>query len=187
MRFARTDDNYIRTSDGEPFYFLDAREDEIKLDVIAHHLAQITRFTGATKEPYSVAQHSCLVADYLGRTQGNQAALVGLLHDASEAYLNDVSKPLKMQPFMAGYRMAEAKLQATIFRAFGLPTDHGPWLKEADELVYHAEVRDLLPGAHVLHRDLARDFPTIHPWLAHAAEEHFLQLFDRYSDATEVR
>ena len=63
---------------------------------IAHHLAIINRFAGATVRPYSVAEHSLFcseIAQRHGCTLGLQMA--ALMHDAHEAYVGDVSSPVK--------------------------------------------------------------------------------------------
>ena len=63
---------------------------------IAHSLAQINRFTGHASRPYSVAEHSLLVADLaLGEQASASVQLAALLHDAHEAYTGDVSSPVK--------------------------------------------------------------------------------------------
>lgn len=63
---------------------------------IAHSLAQINRFTGHASRPYSVAEHSLLVADLaLGAGASASVQLAALLHDAHEAYAGDVSTPVK--------------------------------------------------------------------------------------------
>lgn len=63
---------------------------------IAHSLSQINRFTGHASRPYSVAEHSLLVADLaLGAKASASVQLAALLHDAHEAYTGDVSSPVK--------------------------------------------------------------------------------------------
>lgn len=63
---------------------------------IAHALAQINRFTGHCKRPYSVAEHSVLVSTIAaGEGASLDAQLAALLHDAHEAYTGDVSSPAK--------------------------------------------------------------------------------------------
>lgn len=63
---------------------------------IAHALAQINRFTGHCKRPYSVAEHSVLVSSIAaGEGASISAQLAALLHDAHEAYTGDVSSPAK--------------------------------------------------------------------------------------------
>lgn len=97
-------------------YPLDPREYEINIEDIAHHLSMQCRFAGACKFHYSVAQH----AIYVSQQVPKEWALWGLLHDASEAYLGDLVRPLKLTAFGAGYQVHERRLQIAICKKFGL-------------------------------------------------------------------
>ena len=71
--------------------------DDINIEDIAHNLSQICRFTGSTPGFYSVAEHSCIVADMVsGYDEGSMHyMLTALLHDAHEAYIGDIIRPIK--------------------------------------------------------------------------------------------
>lgn len=109
---------------------------------IAYHLSHISRFTGSVG-PYSVAQHSCLVHDILPADK----QLAGLLHDASEAYLNDITRPMKVAlvSIHQGVRLAfdclTARFDKVIAGKFGLPEtfSHDSEVKRADETMLHTE------------------------------------------------
>ena len=74
--------------------------DEVLLEDIAHHLAIINRYNGASSKPYSVAQHSVKCAQLAEAAKlGPLVAMGALLHDAQEAYLGDVVKPIKSRVF----------------------------------------------------------------------------------------
>lgn len=88
--------------------------DTISLLDIAHNLARINRFNGATKIPYSVADHSVWVS----KAVPEEHALAGLLHDASEAYLGDIVAPLK--PLLRDYCYLEERFDRTISDVFGV-------------------------------------------------------------------
>ena len=88
---------------------------DLCIEDIAHALSNICRFTGHCRAFYSVAQHSLEMAARLPRP----LQLAGLLHDASEAYLCDVARPLKQRPEFAFYRAAEAHLQTAILHRLG--------------------------------------------------------------------
>lgn len=105
--------------------------EDVRLPDIAHALSQINRYTGHTIRPYSVAEHCVTVS----RLCQPEHALWGLMHDASEAYLGDVSRPLKS--LLPDYRVLEQGVQRIIAQAF-----HLPWPIPQD--VHHCDVRALL-------------------------------------------
>lgn len=67
---------------------------QIYINDIAHHLSMICRFNGATSRFYSVAEHSFWCSVWCDRYNPD-TALAALLHDAAEAYVGDISAPLK--------------------------------------------------------------------------------------------
>ncbi len=81
----------ITTHSGLNFNLEAPTQDSICIEDIAHHLGHLCRFTGAIDRFYSVAEHSVWVSHMVPK----HFALLGLLHDGTEAYLGDVSKPLK--------------------------------------------------------------------------------------------
>lgn len=114
---------------------LDLRHEDVDIRDIAHHLACINRFCGGARVPVNVACHSYYVSQLVPREHRLQA----LLHDASEAYLGDVTKWLKESPAMAAYREAETHAERTIFRVFGCAEEMHPTVVEADRLMVRLE------------------------------------------------
>ncbi|MFZ5650132.1 MAG: phosphohydrolase [Bacillota bacterium] len=111
--------NWIETYTGKKFYPLDPRPEDVCIEDIAHSLAMQCRFNGHTRVFYSVAEHSVLMARELALLgYGKTVQLYGLLHDAAEAYLCDLPRPIKQE--LNQYRTAEIKLQRTILNALGL-------------------------------------------------------------------
>jgi hypothetical protein len=121
--------------------------EQINLADIAHHLSHVCRFGGAVREFYSVAEH-CVYVSYLVRPE---LAALGLFHDATEAYLGDVIKPLKN--CLPQYRDLEHIWAAAVAARFGLASLEHPEVKTADVAAVQAERRDLLP------QTLAADAP----------------------------
>lgn len=109
---------------------------------IAHNLARVCRFGGAVDEYYSVASHSVYVARELERA-GHGACTVrsGLLHDAAEAYLGDMTSGLKR--LMPEYRALEHRFNRAIEDRFYVLFAHDAAIKMADLRARLAEVRDL--------------------------------------------
>ena len=132
---------YVSTFLGNRFYFCDPRIDDVHIEDIAHGLAFQCRFNGQTRAFYSVAQHSLLVA----RLVPSRLRLAALLHDAAEAYLGDMVKPLK-QCFPA-FSAMEAKVMAIIGKRFGVDTFTDPAIKRADLIALATEKRDLMPNS----------------------------------------
>ncbi len=109
-------DQTIRTISGRYINLLQPDPYIVWIGDIAHALAHINRFGGHTDTPYSVAEHSLGVANMLLRSTGDtRTALFGLLHDASEAYLGDMVRPLKRQ--IPAYRYIEANMEIAISSA----------------------------------------------------------------------
>jgi hypothetical protein len=120
---------------------------DIRLEDIAHALSHLCRFTGHTSRFYSVAEHSV----WCSRMVHPKFAAHALLHDASEAYLQDIPSPLKHLPEFAFYRAAETRAQKTIRQALLSWCKPGEdWVtpvKFADDMMLHAEA-DYLLDAH---------------------------------------
>jgi len=123
------------TFTGQRFYPFDPRPDEIYIKDIAHHLSLICRFGGATPWFYSVAEHSLWVS----KLSAPPDRLWGLLHDAAEAYLGDIIRPVKRHPCLADFTYAEYTLLSVIMRKFGLPPEEPASVRNADELMLGIE------------------------------------------------
>lgn len=121
----------------------------VMADDLAHALAQINRFTGHARRPYSVAEHSLLVVEICERLMHINAhgLMAALMHDAHEAYCNDVSTPAKRQ-VGAAWDMFEHRLERTVRCAFGLHAaayEHREAIKQADLIALATERAQLLP------------------------------------------
>lgn len=172
----RGDHSWIQTFTGCKFWPLDPRPEDVCIEDIAHSLSNQCRFSGHTREFYSVAQHSVHVSDAVE----TKDALWGLLHDASEAYLVDLPGPLKRSNLGVGFRVAEYVLMEVICEAFDLPKVQPMSVALADTRMLYTERRDLL--AHVTEGgawgDLVPPFKTvIQPCTPVEAEQTFLRLF----------
>ena len=133
--------DYIRTWSKVCFTPLEPKEEDIKIGDIAHALSLMTRANGHFPEFYSVAQHCihcCEEAIARGYSKRVQAAC--LLHDGSEAYLSDITRPVKK--YLPGYLDIEAVLQAAIYRRFlgEEPTpEEAAWVKNVDDTLLYYE------------------------------------------------
>lgn len=107
--------DWLLTFSGKAYWPLDPRAEEVCIDDIAHALAYQCRYGGHVKRFYSVAEHSVLVSQHVPA----EYALVGLMHDATEAYVADVPRPLK--PHLKEYSGIEMRNWDSICKAFDLP------------------------------------------------------------------
>lgn len=139
---------YIETFTGRRMYFLEPRPEMVCIEDIAHALSNMCRFSGHTTRFYSVAEHSVHVS-YLTNN------LEGLLHDASEAYLVDIPKPIK--PHLANYTLVEDGLMRVIADIFGFSWPVSADTKDADTFMLKAEAMQLMATGG---RDWVDNFPT---------------------------
>lgn len=128
----------IRTFSGRYVNPLNLRLEDVDVNDIAHHLSLINRFNGATRHPINVASHSLFVA-LLCAQHPIAIQIQALFHDASEAYLGDVTKWVKRAPEMSAYRKAEAHAQHIVYQAIGVPTVEASIIEWADWLMVRAE------------------------------------------------
>lgn len=126
---------WMQTYTGVQFRPLIPVAEQIDIEDIAHALAMICRFGGHSKRFYSVAEHSIYVSQHCHPDD----ALAGLLHDAAEAYVGDLIRPIKRQPEFQKYRLAEDRILELILEREGLPSRLPESVKHADNAVLAAE------------------------------------------------
>lgn len=135
------DEAYVSTYLGNRFYFRDPHIEDVHIEDIAHGLAFQCRFNGQTRAFYSVAQHSLLVCGLVP----SRLRLAALLHDAAEAYLGDMVKPLKQ--CFPQFALIEAKVMAIIGERFAIAGFDAPAIKRGDLIALATEKRDLMPNS----------------------------------------
>lgn len=138
-------ENAILTYTNTLFYPLDPRIEEVKLEDIAHALSQMCRANGHFKTFYSVAQHSINCArEAKARGLSARVQLACLLHDASEAYISDITRPVKY--YLDDYKKIEQNLQKVIYEKFGitdLTNDECGQVGDIDNTLLHYEFEKL--------------------------------------------
>jgi hypothetical protein len=182
MTYARTD---IMMASGTIVNLAMPASFTIKLRDIAHHLATINRFSGAPALPYSVAQHSVVVAKIIEQLYDEPlVALQALLHDAHEAYTSDVPTPTQeaLGQGRENLKAVQHQLDFTIHAALGVPMPDGGQansIRYADRVALATEWRDMMPGRCPNVERPANFAVKSIPW--HKAEEKFLKEFNRLS------
>lgn len=170
--------NTIRLRSGKYFDLANPRPDQFDFADIAGALSKICRFGSQCESFYSVAEHlvNCrrvAASDKLSR----DAQLAVLMHDATEAFVGDMVKPLKMM--LPAYAIIEARVEAAIAEKFGIDfRTHANVIKEIDRAMLIAERRRLFSpdkvawtGEHSV-RKLSVDFRL---WRPSDAEMYFEQ------------
>lgn len=170
---------YVSTFLGNRFYLTRPHIDDVAIEDIAHGLAYQCRFNGQTNAFYSVAQHSLMVMDLVPPDH----RFAALLHDAAEAYLGDMVKPLKN--LFPEFSVIEARVMAIIGEKFGLDLTHlALSIKQADLVALATEKRDLMPHSTEPWSYLAEVEPLPHaiaPMSPEKAKESFLVAYQRFS------
>lgn len=146
---------FIGTYNGTKFWVSDPRAEDVNIEAIAHALAYNIRFNGNTSKPWSVAQHSlmvALIAEKLCTEAGHTgldpliAKYIGLLHDASEGYMSDIARPFKSA--LSEYLHLESVVSGVIYDRMGVSKDDCDrlyrFVKEADNIALGIEAKALM-------------------------------------------
>lgn len=133
--------DYINTYSKVRFYPLEPRIEDVHIADIAHALSYMTRANGHLSHFFSVAQHSinCML-EARARGWSERVQLACLLHDASEAYLSDITRPVKHN--LPDYLGIEQRLQDTIFARFGigdLSVEERVYVNDIDDAMLYYE------------------------------------------------
>lgn len=172
--------DYILTYSKIKFYPLEPVKDDIKIEDIAHSLSLMTRANGQCSHFYSVAQH-CISCYKEAKSRGysERVRLACLLHDASESYISDLTRPVKRN--LPEYFIVEEKLQRVIYDRFGLgdlSEDEQKQIEEVDDTLLHYEfeilmdfqIFDIPPYKAMNHDFSLKDFACV--------EKEFLTIFN---------
>lgn len=128
-----------RTCTGRHINLLEPEPERIDPFDVAHHLSLLCRFGGGVRQFYSVAQHSVLVSMLVPA----EHAMWGLLHDAPEAYIVDLPRPLKHSGQLREYLTIERRMMDAVCDRFGLPRAEPRQVDWADDVLLLTEQRDL--------------------------------------------
>jgi len=165
----------IRTHTGRAVDLVHPSPSMFFVDDIARGLSMLCRYVGQVSQFYSVAEHSFWVSMQCGDSP--QTQLWGLLHDASEAYLGDMSAPVKGLPELAPFRLLERRVSAAILTQFGLPLEAPTIVKKIDQFIRvneQMELQNVKPA-----KDAVLIPVALALWPPSVAEQMFL---DRFND-----
>lgn len=172
--------DWIQLISGRPFWPLDPHLSDIHIGDIAWALSMQCRYAGHVKRFYSVAEHSVLVSC----TVPPEHALWGLLHDATEAYLVDLPRPIKR--CIPEYRVIEDRLAEHIAKRFDLCWPMPTEVKAADTAALHTERAALLAPSMkpwgIGQQASASERPGVATWvLGLSPEQAHLAFLDRFA------
>ncbi len=135
---------WIELINGTQFYFEAPEDYMIQVEEVAHALSMLCRFNGHTRRFYSVAEHACLMSDWV-MTQNwatPQYGLLALHHDDAEYIIGDMARPVKMK--VPQFKTLETTLDKAIAHRFGTEYPFPPWLKEIDRRILVDERRGVM-------------------------------------------
>ena len=173
--------DYIITYTKTRFYPLRPNVEDIKIEDIAHSLSLMTRANGHFKHFFSVAQHAiACYKEAKSRGCSDRVKLACLMHDASESYISDLTRPVKAQ--LSEYFAIEETLQKLVYEKFGLGglTEEEKYqIKDIDDALLYFEFIELMgipvfdtpPEKHMEHDFSQRDFVDV--------ESEFINIFNR--------
>lgn len=133
--------DWMQTYSGRRFYPLDPRPDQVDAEDVAHALSLLCRYGGHVSRFYSVAEHCVLMSHAVAP----ENALAALLHDATEAYVCDVPRPLKLA--LLGYRDIEDRVWYAVARHFAIDLVLPSEVHAADNRILLTERAALMPLA----------------------------------------
>lgn len=164
--------DYMLTRNGIAFDFENTTVDMIDILDINHGLQRAPRFAGHTKYHYSVADHSIMVMHHVPK----HLRLAALLHDAAEAYMCDVPRPLKA--LLPEYKQIENRILNVIYIKYNIdltPIERKQ-IKLTDMMVTERERIDLMQDSN------ARESGAVSAHIHYYDDYEFLEFFKRLSN-----
>lgn len=175
--------SYIETYTGRPFFPLHPDPKDVSIIDIAHAQSNQCRYSGHTTWFYSTAQHCCLLADYVEKQMKGTPldCLQILMHDAAEAYLVDIPRPVKQ--FMPEFRVWDIAINNCIRSWLGLENESIPtWQDDIDSRIIVDERAQIMSDSG---NDWGHNLEPlgieIAPWFPYIAEQQFLMRYATYS------
>jgi hypothetical protein len=184
--------HWILTANGQEVDLAYTRPALMTLADVSHALAQINRFNGHCRRPYSVAEHSLLVLDiieHLFAPASVHCRLAALMHDAHEAYVGDMATPVK-HLVGEGWHQLEHRVERCLRSAWGLHVaayEYAAMIKQADMIALATERAQLLPPSPSLWECLVHVQPVT--WVDLMSPERCAMSWgdwrDRFKDAVD--
>lgn len=170
----------IQLLNGGFFDFIEPARSVYTVQDIARGLSHTARFSGQTDRPYYVGQHCVLVSKMVDA----EHALAALIHDGCEAFMADIPSPLKK--LLPDYVELEKRAEADMCKRFGVKFPFHPSIKEADNLIFEIERRDMQPKIYVQgHHKEHKFVPGMNRIIAWDARTSYLNYLKRFEELTK--
>ena len=167
-----TIETWIETYSGKKLDVFNINKEAIDIVDIAHALSMACRFNGHLKRFLSVAEHSIIVASMVEEKH----QLPALLHDAAEAYITDIPRPIKQMIPMVNE--IDAALTKAIFEKYGCAYPIDPEITEVDRELCLAEARDSNMDVDSWGERYSFIEHTPFHWSPVEAKKYFLKMFN---------
>ena len=129
---------WMETASGLRFNYAVLDETQVSIDDVAHALSRMCRYGGHVRDYYTVAEHCVLLCRFVRARGGLEVEQrVALMHDAGEAYLQDVVRPGKHR--LKDYMALEKRVDELVAGVFGVSYPFPAWLKELDTRILKDE------------------------------------------------
>lgn len=145
IKSANGKDSFFAVGNGNLISVLNPKPEDIDINTIASSLAKQCRFNGHCSRMYTVAEHSVRGTNIAYKDYGPSVAREFLLHDATEAYLGDMIRPLKR--LIPMFSEIEQGFWGAISQRFNLPYIHSAEVHDIDNIMVTWEKRDLMPNS----------------------------------------
>ncbi|MDD7388544.1 MAG: HAD-IA family hydrolase [Lachnospiraceae bacterium] len=169
--------DYITTYKKIHFTPLNPRQEDILIEDIAHALSLMSRANGHFPTFHSVAQH-CIECceEALARNLGTRISLACLLHDAGEAYLADITRPVKKN--LPRYRSIEDNLLDAIWKKYlgGITPEEQQQVKLMDDTLLYYEFYHFM-GEELMEKPFITAVPDFPELPFRTVEKRYLELF----------
>jgi len=173
----------ILTASSHYFNFFEPRKSDFNIRDVAIGLSNECRYAGQLERFYSVAQHSVIVSYLVPKEYAYQ----GLMHDAAEAFIGDVTRPLKR--ILHDYLAIEQIVEEAVMERFNVPFPFHSSVKQADFVALVTEARDVCPPTDELQELVAGIEPRrekIWPMPALIARYYFLNRYDNLREDRHI-
>lgn len=169
---------WLETYVGNRFHFFNIIAASIDIRDIAHALSLMCRFCGHTSQFVSIGVHSINVMALVS----DKSKLAALLHDSAEAYIGDISRPLKAS--LPEINLIEKDIRDAIFNKFNVVGYDEAEIQKADDIMLATEAKHFMThweewGLKEQPIELSREL--LYDWQAPAIEKIFLQKFNELS------